>query len=375
MPFGTEGVEKGIGLALSGGGFRATLFHIGALWRLNELGILGRIDRFSSISGGSIVAGLLAKEWHSLEIVDGTSTRFDELIVAPLRDFCRQPIDTHAIGEGLLIPWKTVSGSVQERYDKHLFGNITLQQIPDTPRFVFNTTNLQTGKSFRFSKPYMGDYLLGLIEKPDLPLSLAVAASSAFPPVLSPVLLENLPPFRQVDGATLWNNPEFSKTLYLSDGGVYDNLGLETVWNRYTIVLVSDAGAPFKVAEKVQTDWLSQSRTALDVATEQSRALRKRALITDFLAKKRQGAYWGIDTDIRAYPIGDPMRCREGLVSVLAQMRTRLNPFSDQEQGSLINWGYALCDAAVRSHIAALAPAAKRPNAWPCPDQALGTLQ
>jgi hypothetical protein len=55
MPFGNEGVEETLGLALSGGGFRATLFHIGSLWRLNEFGVLGKIDRISSISEGSIV--------------------------------------------------------------------------------------------------------------------------------------------------------------------------------------------------------------------------------------------------------------------------------------------------------------------------------
>lgn len=60
MPFGSEGVEPGIGLALSGGGFRATLFHCGALWRLNDLGVLARLDRISSVSGGSITAGVLA---------------------------------------------------------------------------------------------------------------------------------------------------------------------------------------------------------------------------------------------------------------------------------------------------------------------------
>jgi NTE family protein len=55
-----------------------------------------------------------------------------------------------------------------------------LRQLPDKPRFVFNSTNLQTGKSFRFSKPYIGDYRIGLIRNPDLPLALAVTASSAF---------------------------------------------------------------------------------------------------------------------------------------------------------------------------------------------------
>lgn len=43
-------------LALSGGGYRAMLFHVGALWRLNELGELGRLTHISSVSGGSIAA-------------------------------------------------------------------------------------------------------------------------------------------------------------------------------------------------------------------------------------------------------------------------------------------------------------------------------
>jgi hypothetical protein len=47
MPFGTEGVAPGIGLALSGGGFRAALFHCGVLWRLNELAYLPKLTRIS----------------------------------------------------------------------------------------------------------------------------------------------------------------------------------------------------------------------------------------------------------------------------------------------------------------------------------------
>lgn len=55
----TTKLEDGIGMAISGGGFRATLFHLGALWRINELGILSKIDRYCSVSGGSILNGLL----------------------------------------------------------------------------------------------------------------------------------------------------------------------------------------------------------------------------------------------------------------------------------------------------------------------------
>ena len=97
----------------------------------------------------------------------------------------------------------------------------------------------------------MGDYLIGLIEKPAVPLSLAVTASSAFPPVL----LKDLPPFQPVAGAELNGDPRYTTEIYLTDGGTYDNLGLETVWNRYDTVLVSDAGAPFKTEQEARTDW------------------------------------------------------------------------------------------------------------------------
>jgi len=379
MPFGQEGKEAGIGLALSGGGFRATLFHIGTLWRLNELGLLEKIARFSSVSGGSITAGLLAKEWHRLDFRNGVAHAFGPLIVDPLRDFCRRNIDLVSIGEGLLHPWKSVADMVQQRYDRYLFDGLSLQQLPERPRFVFNSTNLQTGKSFRFSKPYMGDYRIGLIEQPDVPLSLAVTASSAFPPVLSPVLLKDLPPFKPVEGADLNGDPYYTREIYLTDGGTYDNLGLETVWNRYDTVLVSDAGAPFKTEQEARTDWLSQARMALDVATDQARGLRKRAPIADFKADQRAGAYWGIDTEIGNYPLpkdgpARAMTCDPGLVRPLAAIRTRLNAFDDEEQGRLINWGYALTDAAIRSHAAALTPSTKRPTQWPVQSQKLGDL-
>ncbi len=53
--------RKGIALCLSGGGFRAELFHLGALRRLNELGVLSRLDTISCVSGGSIFAAFMAQ--------------------------------------------------------------------------------------------------------------------------------------------------------------------------------------------------------------------------------------------------------------------------------------------------------------------------
>src|SRR4051812_17346625 len=87
-----------VGLALSGGGFRATLFHLGALWRLNELGWLRRLDIITSVSGGSIINGVLATRWSTLtwnSLPDGTqtATNFATQIAAPIRDFCTRSID------------------------------------------------------------------------------------------------------------------------------------------------------------------------------------------------------------------------------------------------------------------------------------------
>jgi NTE family protein len=374
MPFGSEGVVDTIGLALSGGGFRATLFHIGSLRRLVELSVLQRISRISSVSGGSITSGVLALAWNELRDAGFDLDTFIRRVEMPLREFCRRRVDVRAAGEGLLLPFKRAGDVVADEYRRHLFGTKTLQDLPNSPNFIFMATNLQTGRGVRFSKPYLGDYLVGLVRSPTVLLATAIAASSAFPPFLSPVVLEEPGRFEAVEGSLFHDRPEYTEVLWLTDGGVYDNLGLQTVWNRCRTVLASDAGAPFAFVEGAETDWVRQALRALDIATDQARGLRKLALVDDYQRKERGGAYWGIDTNIKGYPIADTLPCDDALVAPLAQIRTRLNPFDDAEQGALINWGYALCDAAMRSYGAILVPGAVRPAAWPAPQQALGIV-
>jgi NTE family protein len=87
-------LEKGIGLALSGGGFRAMLFHAGALLRLNEFGLLAKVQRISSVSGGSIAAGYLSLIWKKLGAPQGGSyPQFKENYVEGILAFSRQSID------------------------------------------------------------------------------------------------------------------------------------------------------------------------------------------------------------------------------------------------------------------------------------------
>src|SRR5438093_8951255 len=85
--------RPGIALCLSGGGYRAMLFHLGALWRLNELATLPTLARVSSVSAGSIAAGTLGHRWRRLGFVNGVAARFVDEIVAPIRAMAAVTID------------------------------------------------------------------------------------------------------------------------------------------------------------------------------------------------------------------------------------------------------------------------------------------
>jgi NTE family protein len=219
------------------------------------------------------------------------------------------------------------------------------------PRFVINATNVQTSALWRFSRNYMGDYRIGLIERPDVTLAAAVAASSAFPPVLSPSELDIKQTATNTHGADLHKEP-YTKTAILSDGGVYDNLGLETIAKRYTTLLVSDAGQKIAPEEDPHRDWARHSLRVLDIVDNQVRSLRKRHLIDSYKRKDRNGTYWGIRTAFVDYQLtSDPLKCSSRNPTPLAEIPTRLEAMPRELQNRLINWGYAVCDAALRAHI------------------------
>ncbi len=350
-------------LALSGGGFRATLFHCGALMRLNELGYLTRFSRISSVSGGSIASGMLAAAWPRLTHDNGIFTNLKKEVIDPLREFCRRSVDRSAVGWGALLPGKSIGDVLADAYDD-LFNGLTLQDLPDSPEFVFNATNLQTGRLVRMQKRRLAEYSIGQILAPDIRLAVAVAASSAFPPVLSPVDIE-VDPAKWLDfeGTSHFGDPSYAGKLSLTDGGAYDNLGLETV-DDFNPVIVSDAGAPFGTEESANALWPQQAMRALDIATDQARGLRKRLLFATAAARKQSIAFCGIDVDISRFPAAQKLTVNPATVAALARMRTRLNPFSDEEQASLINWGWLMMDAAMRSHVTTDVPA---PAALPLP--------
>ncbi len=345
----------GIGLCLSGGGYRAMLFHVGVIFRLNELGLLSQLARISSVSGGSITAGVLGLNWKNLSFDStGKAMNLEAELVIPIRRLACHTIDAWAIGLGTLNPFRTISGGIQDAYREHLFGNATLQDLPDTPRFIINATNVQSGALFRFSKKYMGDWRIGLVMEPTVSLAAAVAASSAFPPVLSPATLKvKHSSFAPPDPKTPpeLTSDEFRSRIVLSDGGVYDNLGLEPVWKRCETILVSDAGQRIDDEPNPAEDWARHAIRVLSVIDSQVRALRKRMLIAAYIRGDRRGAYWGIRTDIADYGLAQFLPCPHERTLALAATPTRLADMAEKLQEQLINWGYAVCDAGIRSHV------------------------
>ena len=168
--------RPGVALCLSGGGYRAMIFHLGVLWRLNELGYLVRLDRISSVSGGSITAALLGLRWAELDFADGVAQALEARLVAPIRAFARETVDVGSVLKGVFLPG-SINDKLADAYRRHLFADATLQDLPDDPpRVVINATNVQTGALWRFSRPAMRDDLVGEVCRPTVPLAVAVAA-------------------------------------------------------------------------------------------------------------------------------------------------------------------------------------------------------
>jgi len=376
--------EDGLALALSGGGTRAMLFHAGALLRLYELDLLPELLRISGVSGGSITAGLLAMKWARLGQVPAADrpALFKTEVIGPLRAFARQKIDIFGWLRGTFTPGSSPVLQLAAALDEHLYHGAKLADLPDDPpRFVFNATNLGTGVLWRFSKPYMADYRLGRVLKPDLPLATAVAASSAFPPFFSPLKLRVDPTKYEADdvsddegGIAPADLAKFREQAHLADGGVYDNLAIETVWKRYRDVLVSDGGGRLKMDPRPNTDLARQTFRVMNTIDRQVRALRRSLVVRSYQEPPgpgmgwRRGAYWGVWTDISNFDADGVLPCPLEQTRRLAEEPTRLWKMKEATQQRLVNWGYAVADAAIRTNYRPAPP----PAGFPYPAAKVG---
>jgi len=296
-------------------------------------------------------------------------------VAAPVRRIAGRTIDVWAVLGGMVGPG-TANDYLAGFYRRYLFGHYTLQDLPDDrqgPRFVINASNVQSGRLWRFSRPYMRDYRVGEVKAPTVELAVAVAASSACPPWLSPARLHlDEADFTPNTGDDL-QRPPFTTRVVLTDGGVYDNLGLEAA-KGYRTILVSDGGALIAPQAVPGRNAFSHLYRMYGIVDSQVRSLRKRQLLRSFTAPSqdddhRDGAYWGIGTKIVGYGLIDALPCPPEATARLATTSTRLRRLWPDAQEQLINWGYAACDAAMRRWVDPSLPA---PDAFPFPAIGIG---
>ena len=243
---------KKIGLALSGGGYRAAAYHIGTLRALHKLGILDKVDVISSVSGGSITAAYYALHKDNFDEFEksfkeklkrgvlGTSELLLVIYVIILTAViigihiflacCSMPpcckvvltlcmwvivIITLLDGQFFILPANKL---IAKQYDKNFFAEKKLSDLPDNPVLAINATEITYNRIFTFSKIKVagGDFKEWMFEKDDIPLSFAVMASSAFPAGINPI---------KFPSQYIAKEREDGQRPYLIDGGVYDNQG------------------------------------------------------------------------------------------------------------------------------------------------------
>jgi NTE family protein len=153
---------------------------------------------------------------------------------------------------------------------------------------------------------------------------MAVGASAAFPSYLSPAFVK-IPAEALIEtsGADLLG-ASFSRTLCLTDGGIYDNLGLEPVWKRYRTIFVNDGGAVTPGVPSPKTNWLSQAMRATDIALQQGINMRRRTLRGLHQSGARNIVYWGINEGVDTYKARNPLGFPKSETDAAAAVPTRL---------------------------------------------------
>lgn len=253
-----------IGIALSGGGSRAIAFHLGCLRALQQLGILDRARVLSTVSGGSVIGAMyVLRRAGFQEFEDDVRTVLQSGLARPaLRTAVTTPEGAKAVlclltlagAWGWLLPFRAAERLLRRTpagdagaaagvspgsrlplrsasrttvlmrtmdsllYEGKLLGDLR----PDGPRWVAVATELTTGSAFYFGRREAGSYRIGKVDPARISVAHAVAASAAYPlmlPAFDAVLT-----FRRRDGSL---SPQ---RISLTDGGIYDNLGLSPLW-------------------------------------------------------------------------------------------------------------------------------------------------
>jgi NTE family protein len=156
----------------------------------------------------------------------------------------------------------------------------------------------------------------------------------------------------------------FRDRVWLTDGGVYDNLGLETAWKRCRRLLVSDGGGQLEAEPAPKRDWALHGIRVLELVDSQVRALRKRQLVDCYRRDIRDGSYWGIRSEVADYHVDEPLTIPPADLARARSVKTGLSALDPATQRALVNWGYVIADTALRRWVD---PDLPRPSQLPIP--------
>ncbi|MEI7782631.1 MAG: patatin-like phospholipase family protein, partial [Planctomycetota bacterium] len=264
-----------IGLALSGGGFRATLYHLGVIRYLRDNGTLPFINDIAAVSGGSILAAHLVLNWDRYT---GSDTEFAEAAAEVVRFVQHDvrnrivrrlpllfPLRAAAQLTGWHAPHLSPNALLERTYRKFLYGDRRLFELPEKPALHILATNVSDGvmavfnrEGLHLQKRETGEtdpfhHVAGQTAS----VAKVVSASSAFPGFFPPV---------EISAHDLGVHEGQFPTESFTDGGVYDNLGTRAfAWlarhrgAAYDRVLVSDAGKPFQILGNAPLGFIAQS--------------------------------------------------------------------------------------------------------------------
>ena len=364
-----------IGLCFSGGGLRAMFFHLGVVRALRARDLLSRITQVYSVSGGSILAAHLVLNWPQYRGSDEDFARMErELRAFGGRDLRGRIVRRWLLGCTMpflrLARYKFRRTKLLEQEYGRLYKGASLSDLhrfttPPQPELHVLATSLTTGNLCSFSREgfWIDDGKEPkLVANTIIPVSLAVAASSAFPPLFPPV-----PITRKRLDASEFEMPV--ETDYLSDGGVFDNLGFEKFARMKFAddiqphwLVLSDAGASFDWDVKRQFSWIvSRTVRATDILMKR---LDERILATTTAGRSRT-----IHVAIsRRLDKKTPGMLPVDLQKRIAKIRTDLDVFSPLEIELLIRCGYEVCSDTLQAELPANTAGGEKP--WPSYDGA-----
>ena len=375
---------KKIGLALSGGGFRATIYHLGLIRFLRDANILPQVTHITSVSGGSVTAAHLVLNWGRYT---GSVSEF-ETAAAELLSFVRLDVRNRIVRRfplGFTVRWwrgllglsnrkLTRTGLLEAHYEEHLYGDTSLFELPKSPQLHILATNLSEGCLCSFNRDGL---LMMRRRRPGTSIrvdqtranlatvAMAVTASSAFPAFFPPLDLSE---------DDVGASGEFGRQAF-TDGGIFDNLGVRMfryldeflAADNFALdgVLISDVGK--RIATQSQEQ---RSGGLIRTGIRSSDILMDRVWQLETATfKDTPGFVFARITDV-VEPEEDPTALHPEIQRQLPTIRTDMDRFSSLEISSLVRHGYCVGRKVCRSHPDLFGSELPAGAPWdPCPEQ------